>query len=258
VKRAVALLIVVACNQRSEAPAPAPAPRPAPAPIAKAMPEIVAPPDAAPVAIIAAPDAARPDAHARTRDDAAALQDEAARYADALVGQPDYSDVSGTISKRAPGADLGAQLAEMRDRDANVRVGGGSARPVSGSGRAVPKSEAGIPPGRISVARRIALDDSTLGVDDVLSKIEHVYMAGLKRCYKDALAQDPTSSGSVTFRFLVNESGRARDGRVTGMDATLTACLAHRVETWVFSVPKDRDGDPMTAEFELQLRLVPE
>src|SRR5262249_29608854 len=61
----------------------------------------------------------------RSKADQVALQEqEAAKFADLLTGEGQNGTSEGDMSKRRPGADLGAQINEVREGGQTVKVGG--------------------------------------------------------------------------------------------------------------------------------------
>jgi hypothetical protein len=97
----------------------------------------------------------------------------------------------------------------------------------------------------------------------VLGKIQSAYMAGLKRCYKATLKDDPSARGKAALSFEVNEKGR-----VTGPNAkiqptnipSLASCIEGLMSGWTFPPPKEKgeDGEGTTASFAVTLALQPE
>jgi hypothetical protein len=185
---------------------------------------------------------------------------------------------SGDMEKRKPGSDLGKQLDEVAASGQQTAIGGGTAgsgprgggpRIGTGTGPVVNapggttsaqdgKDKERVPTGRINVSDKKTFDDSSLTPDAVLRKIMGAYMAGLKRCHKDLLKRDPTARGKVKLGFTVNESGRTVSPRATGFNSDLDSCIEGLMSSWRFDVPKDSDGDPTDASFEIALQLVPE
>jgi outer membrane biosynthesis protein TonB len=99
------------------------------------------------------------------------------------------------------------------------------------------------------VPARVALVTAPkLTVDEVLTKINTIYMASLQRCYRKSLLADPSISGKVILQFQVDENGRVlMDEGSTKFDQ----CVAHAVVGWRFSAPaSDRD-----AHFKISLVL---
>jgi hypothetical protein len=254
------MIALAACNQReSPRDEPKPAPAPAPAPPVK---EVIAPPDAAPIAIASPPDAAVvPDAaKKRDKDEQARLQDEAARYAAALVAESDDSSTGDLSDRMHPGTDLNQQIQDLQKSGANVKVGDGTGR-TGGEpriGNSGGPADAQTPPGRISITEKLQYDDSTLTADQVLVSIQSKYLAGLKRCYKDTLVRDPTARGKVSVKLTVNETGRVAHVEVNGFDTTLSSCVEQRAGSWRFASPKDKDGEAQTADFMITFQLVPD
>jgi hypothetical protein len=182
------------------------------------------------------------------------------------------------MSKRRPGADLGQQIADVREGGKTVSVGGGSGRGSRGNGDARVgtgkgpgiggagdiasagggKAEEHAPAGRISVADKQTFDESSLTPDVVLAKIQSAYMAGLKRCYKEYLKKDASARGKVTLQLTVNETGRTVKGAAHGFAAEVDECITGQMASWRFPVPKDKDGEATEASFAITLQLVPD
>jgi hypothetical protein len=187
--------------------------------------------------------------------------------------------LAGAMENKKPGSDLGNQLSEVAKSGAQTAIGNtagrgtrgnGDPRVGTGTGPGVtgpggPVSATGpdgkgekVPTGRISVSDKKTFDDSTLTPDAVLRKITSAYMSGLKRCHKELLKTDPTARGKVKLAFTVNESGRTVSPRVSGFADSLDSCIEGQMGNWRFDIPKDGDGEPTDASFEIALQLVPE
>jgi len=215
------------------------------------------------------------------RDKAADVQlqqeENARAMADLLTGEGDNGTSEGDMSKRRPGADLGQQIADVREGGKSVSVGGGAGHgprgdgdPRVGTGKGPningpggtetaggPKEEH-APSGRISVADKQTFDESTLTPDIVLSKIQSAYMAGLKRCYKEHLKKDASARGKVTLSLTINETGRTTKGAAKGFASEVDDCISAQMSSWRFPIPKDKDGEPTEASFAITLQLVPD
>jgi hypothetical protein len=215
------------------------------------------------------------------RDKAADVQlqqeENARAMADLLTGEGSAGTSEGDMSKRRPGADLGQQIADVREGGKTVAVGGGAghgprgdgdARVGTGKGPAIngpggtetaggPKEEK-APTGRIQVADKQTFDESSLTPDIVLSKIQSAYMAGLKRCYKEHLKKDASARGKVTLSLTVNETGRTVKGNAKGFASEVDDCITAQMGSWRFPVPKDKDGEATEASFAITLQLVPD
>lgn len=223
-----------------------------------------------------------PKPPAVTHDDAILArldEDEAARFAQALVASSDDDMGDGDMARRRPGSDLGSQIDDVRAAGAAVAVGGGTHQGTSDGGRGdgdprgrgtgvaggrdvggtidVGRAPAAGPVPGITITSKAQLTDTSLSADEVLRKLSAVYMAGLKRCYGEALKLDPEQRGAVTLAFTVNETGRVTDAKVGAMTPALTTCIEGLAAGWRFAVPKDADGEPTRAEFTLGLRLAP-
>ena len=215
------------------------------------------------------------------RDNAADIQlqqeENARAMADLLTGEGADGTSEGDMSKRRPGADLGQQIADVREGGKTVSVGGGGGRgprgngdPRVGTGKGPgiqgpggtetaggPKEEK-APTGRIQVSDKQTFDDSSLTPDIVLSKIQSAYMAGLKRCYKEYLKKDASARGKVTLDLTVNETGRTVQGKASGFASEVDSCISSQMASWRFPVPKDKDGEATEASFRIALQLVPD
>lgn len=217
--------------------------------------------------------------NAGNKADQVALQEqEAAKFADLLTGEGVNGTSEGDMSKRRPGAELGAQINEVRDSGQAVKVGGGAGRASRGDGQirvgtgsgpniqgpggtesaGGGKTQEKAPSGRISVADKQSFDESTLTPDIVLAKIQSAYMAGLKRCYKDYLKKDASARGKVTLQLTINETGRTVKGSANGFAGEIDECISNLMTGWRFPIPKDKDGEATEASFAISLQLVPD
>ena len=202
-------------------------------------------------------------------------EDDASRFADLLTGEGPNGTSEGDMSKRRPGADLGAQINDVREGGQNVAIGGGAGRgsrgdgdPRVGTGGGLKTTTGGDigtgktvekgPAGRISVSDKQTFDESTLTPDVVLAKIQSAYMAGLKRCYKQYLNKDASARGKVTLSLTVNETGRTVKGSAKGFADEVDQCISGQMSSWRFPVPKDKDGEVTEASFAITLQLVPD
>ncbi len=185
---------------------------------------------------------------------------------------------AGGMNDRAPAADLGDQVAAVREGGKTVVVGGGSNRGSRGDGGSKvgtgggskidgpsgPVSAGGGtgeekgPTGRISVSDKQSFDDSSLSPDVVLKKIQSAYMTGIKRCYTTYLKKEATARGKVKLSLTVNESGRTTDGDAAGFADEVDACIGNLMKGWTFPKPTDKDGEATEASFAITLQLVPD
>lgn len=112
------------------------------------------------------------------------------------------------------------------------------------------------PPARIGIASKSASTATSLTADAVLAKITSVYLAGVERCYRLALATDPTARGKLQLAIAVDTTGRS-SVKVTAFDDALASCVSDHAARWVFP-PPTRDGAPAEAAFDIVLQLNPE
>ena len=101
------------------------------------------------------------------------------------------------------------------------------------------------------------LTESTLDPDAVAKIIRARYLQGIKRCHQIALKRDPTSHGRVTLRFTVTPTGGVSKSSVKGFDPSVDTCIHALTLHWRFGAPRDDDGKPTTAEFQIPLILQP-
>ncbi len=205
-------------------------------------------------------------------------EDDAAALADLVSGEGSNARTEGDMDGRRPGADLGDQIASVRDGGRNVAIGGGSGRGTRGDGgtRVGTSTGTGIgntgapvsagggkgeekgPVGRISVSDKQSFDDSDLSPDAVLKKIQSAYMAGIKHCYTSYLKKEATARGKVKLTLTVNQSGRVTDGGAKGFADEVDSCVGGLMRSWTFPKPKDKDGSGTEASFAISLQLVPD
>ncbi len=236
------------------------------------------PNDAAAIANAPADAAAPVDAAAPAprRDTVAISEENAARIADLLTADSVSDSIVGDMSRRRPGADLGSMIEDVKDSGKQVVVGGGTGRGARSDGAARVSTGAGpkvdapgavdatggrsddTPRGRVTVSSKQAFDESTLTPDAVVGKILAAYMAGIKRCYKTYLRQDPAARGRIILSFTVNETGRAVNPKANGFVKEVDTCLDGMMSGWRFPIPKDRDGESTEASFSIGLQMVPD
>jgi len=114
------------------------------------------------------------------------------------------------------------------------------------------------PDSRITVDDASATSESSLTSDAVVAKIQSVYMAGLKRCYKDALKRDAALEGALTLSLTVDETGRSVKTGAKGVDTEVDGCIGRMMTSWRFPIPKDKDGEAVSSTFTIRLQLAPE
>ena len=217
------------------------------------------------------------DAGRKAAEQVAMKEEQAKALAALLVAEGTDGKQEGDMSKRRPGADLGQQIADVREGNKQVAIGNNTGRGSRGNGD--PKTGTGhgpgvdtgntgdigtgkavesAPTGRISVSSKQATEDTTLSADAVLGKINNVYMAGIKRCYKEYLKKDASARGKVALDFTVNQTGRVVSGKAAGVADEVDSCIGNLMGSWTFPKPKDKDGEATEAPFIITLQLVPE
>ena len=196
--------------------------------------------------------AEKPPTKAGGTDNVVMSEEEAAAHAGMLYGGEVEPPLDST---RRPGASLGQQLEDVKNHQ--VVVGGSAGR--GGRVTTAPNSTStpDAPSGRIAVASKASLDSTTLSADTVLAKIQSVYMAGLKRCYKTQLKSNPTLQGKLRMSFTVEATGKTSNVTAKSSAPALDACVKGMIEGWRFPNPKSGD-QPTTARFDYALALTPD
>ena len=238
------------------------------------------PPDLAPPALTPQPGAAAPAAPRQTARPIVrptnvkhpASGDDAQRLASILTGANDSAPGTGGMSPRQPGAELGKQIDDARNR--TITIGDGTQ-----TSRTDDRARLGTDPrgplvddpaltrapvqrdeqatGRIAIGPVKPDDATTLTPSVVLDRIKALYMAGLQRCYKDGLKLDATLSGRVAISFTVDDRGKVIDASAAGVTRDVDGCIERQMATWRFPVPRDTAGDGTDASFAVSLALQP-
>ena len=89
-----------------------------------------------------------------------------------------------------------------------------------------------------------------LTVDEVLTRINTVYMHGLQRCFRKSLAQDPSIAGKVMLAFRVDANGRVQSQ--LAMTSTFDDCLSKMMTGWRFSPPASESESSFRISLVLQ------
>jgi len=114
-----------------------------------------------------------------------------------------------------------------------------------------PVVDAGAP-SHATIGEGRAFEATSLTLDMVKAKIASVYMAGLKRCYKETLKRDPKAHGNVALKLEVNTSGRVVSPTAVGFDDEMASCIQQQMGSWRFAVPKE-DDEATEASFQLAI-----
>lgn len=93
-------------------------------------------------------------------------------------------------------------------------------------------------------------EDMVLSAEMVMGKINRVYIAGLQRCYRTALTDDPSVSGKVNIVLQIGEEGHVLSD-ITVANAKLDSCLRRVVGGWRFP----HASEPAEASFKISLVL---
>jgi hypothetical protein len=89
-----------------------------------------------------------------------------------------------------------------------------------------------------------------LANEQIVEKIQTVYMFGLQRCYQHALTTNPALGGKVTLMFTVATDGSVKRPTVSEM-TDVDACVRGRMKFWKF------DEGQETQMISLTLALQP-
>jgi hypothetical protein len=215
----------------------------------------------------------RPSPPAPVVTDPSKLRDDARAAVDALFSDDDGGRVASTMPGRKPGVDLGKQLDQVRDSNANVTIGdpadprfpgdgqpriGTSVKPATDGTPAVvapidDKDDEKVPPTRIDIIPRPPTEP--VRIDAIVAKIRTTYIGGLQRCYKKALGGAPTLAGKVALSFTVTEKGKLESGSATGVDEGFEGCVEGLMSRWSFTPVTDQDGDPTEVDLGITLQL---
>ncbi|HUH05993.1 MAG TPA: AgmX/PglI C-terminal domain-containing protein [Kofleriaceae bacterium] len=98
---------------------------------------------------------------------------------------------------------------------------------------------------------------SSLSPTDVRKTIQRSFLTGIRACHAQALASDPTLSGTVTVQINVGPDGQIAIARAFGFSTAVDTCLKAAARGWQFEIPRDAAGQPTTAPFKIELRLAP-
>jgi hypothetical protein len=173
----------------------------------------------------------------------------------------DLNEVIDDINRTgASVSDIGGSSGRGTRDDGDDRIGTSKGPQVEGPGDSTvktgPKTKEKVPSSRVKLGGGSSDDSTTLRPEDVMRKIQSVYMSGLKRCHKDLLKRDPSAGGRVALKFMVGPSGRITRVKADGFDPSVDKCIEARAKAWRFGVPKDDDGEPTDATFRVALQLV--
>ncbi|HEY5936467.1 MAG TPA: AgmX/PglI C-terminal domain-containing protein [Kofleriaceae bacterium] len=101
---------------------------------------------------------------------------------------------------------------------------------------------------------RRAPDPATSPPSSILAVIQAKYLAGIKRCYKDHLKRDPKAQGKIVLTFTIDNTGKTKDAKATGIAPGLDACITKLMASWTFAPSEDPEGEMIA----INLVLVPD
>jgi hypothetical protein len=206
-----------------------------------------------------------------------------ARIDEAIARSPVIAAITGSagtggryqpMSEIDGGADLDLALRDARGKDINAIGGPDGRRPRDGASGRIGAGEGGgvgeVGGGGDGVGPKVEdkvsrttftdvddLSQTTLDPDSVAKIIRSRYLQGIKRCHERLLKQSPGARGRVTVTFTVSPTGGVTRSSVKGFDSTVDACIRALTTRWRFGAPKDDDGKPTSADFQIPLILEP-
>lgn len=205
-------------------------------------------------------------------NDARDLAGDATRMADLLFANDGHGPVdAGDMARRKPGNDLDKQLQEMNDKNAQATIGnetgdrlrdrgprqGTVEEPVIGD-PSIHKADGDkgekLPPTKIDVIKQPPRQPG-IDTEAIVDKIRTTYMGAMQRCYKKALAEDPTLSGKVTMMFTLSEKGGVSDPDAKGVSPVFEQCIEGVMPRWSFTPVIDKDGDAVEVDIGVTLQL---
>jgi hypothetical protein len=195
---------------------------------------------------------------------------DAERFAQILTNNTEQAGGRTEIGKRIPGAELGTQIADIRD---NGRTIGNDQngfrnrdREGIGTGPQISRNEptqleqqgqrTERAPGRVELRPGPKPPDGP-NPDGIIARIRDQYMRGLMRCYEVGLRGDGSLRGTVAVSFTVLETGKVGDPTARGVSSEVDSCVTTQMASWRFPIQKDKDGDPTELDIKLSLALVP-
>jgi len=114
-------------------------------------------------------------------------------------------------------------------------IGGGLANYGDGKGGLRGKSDAeiGLGPGRPQVSGSID--------PELIRKVVHEHRAQIRTCYETQLNSKPSLAGKLVSAWTIDQSGSVTEAHTqesTLRDHTVEQCVASKIKTWRFPIPK--------------------
>jgi hypothetical protein len=191
----------------------------------------------------------------------------------AITGDASTGGRYGKMNETDQGAGLDKALEDAKGRDIGSIGEGGGRRTRGGDTGKIGSGKAGGEvkgPGRgedvgTKVEEKVSratfdvedLTETTLDPDSVARIIRSRYLQGIKRCHQRLLKQDPNAGGRITLKFTIGPTGGVTKSSVKGFDASVDSCIKDLTMKWRFATPKDEDGKPTQADFQIPLVLKP-
>jgi hypothetical protein len=196
---------------------------------------------------------------------------DAERFAQILTNNTEQNGGRAEMGKRIPGAELGTQIADIRDNGRTIgndqngfrnkeREGLGTGPQITRNEptqleQQGPRTEHGG--GRIDLRPEPKPPGDGPNPDGIIARIRNSYMQGLMRCYQIGLRNDGDLRGKIAVAFTVTETGKIADPTARGVSGEVDSCVATQMASWRFPIQKDKDGAPTDLDIKLSLALVP-
>jgi hypothetical protein len=125
-------------------------------------------------------------------------------------------------------------------------IGGGLANYGSGQGglRGKENGEIGLGPGKPEVSGNID--------PELIRKVVHDHRAQIRTCYETQLTNKPNLAGKLVSAWTINEAGTVTEvhtAESTLHDRTVEDCVASKIKTWRFPIPKGGGEAAVTYPF---------
>jgi hypothetical protein len=114
----------------------------------------------------------------------------------------------------------------------------------------------GAPIGTLRLGKTAKLDDTSLTIEAVATKIESAYLSALVACYRHRLATEPTLAGTAQLTWRVKTDGTIEQAKATAPSPQVGACFQAAMQAWSFAAPT-RAGTPAVASFQAEVTLAP-
>jgi len=175
--------------------------------------------------------------------------------------EPTSAGSSATPNEPTPAApeDPNAMQAQTAEQRAQSITDGAALQFGKHDGAAIHDLPAGSgkPLGTITLGETAKLDDTSLTIETVATKIGSEYLASLVSCYRQSLAKEPALAGTVQLAWRVKADGTLERAKATAPTVTLGTCFEQAMTRWTFPIPTRR-GKPTVAAFQTSVTLAAE